>query len=157
MTIKPVNKSNFWLGIAMIALSMAGMGHTYLGDWTKKAGEAAKFFPRCIYIGLFIAGAVLAAQEVLHRIPKEPKSLQDVKWHDPVVYALAGAIFFLTVYYIGPMVGIFLYILGMMLVFAVEPKRDLLKIVLATIGCSVGIYLLFTKVIVLVIPGSLLF
>lgn len=141
----------------MIALSMAGMGHTYLGDWTKKAGEAAKFFPRCIYIGLFIAGAVLAAQEVLHRIPKEPKSLQDVKWHDPVVYALAGAIFFLTVYYIGPMVGIFLYILGMMLVFAVEPKRDLLKIVLATIGCSVGIYLLFTKVIVLVIPGSLLF
>lgn len=157
MIIKPVNKSNFWLGITMIALSLAGMGHTYLGDWSKKAGEAAKFFPRCIYIGLFIAGAALAVQEVLHRIPLEPKSLQDVKWHDPIIYALAGALFILTVYYIGPMVGIFLYILIMMFVFSLDPKQDWLKIVLATVGCSIGIYLLFTKVIALVIPGSLLF
>ena len=157
MTIKPINKSNFWLGISMIALSLAGMGHTYLGAWTKSAGEAAKFFPRSIYIVLFIAGAVLAVQELLHRIPEEPKSLQDVKWHDPIVYVLAGALFFLTVYYIGPMVGIFLYIFIMMFVFSLNPKRDLLKIIIATVCCSIGIYLLFTKVIALVVPGSLLF
>ena len=157
MIIKPVNKSNFWLGITMIALSLAGMAHTYLGTWTKNAGEAAKFFPRCIYVGLFITGAALALQELLHRIPEEPKSLQDVKWYDPIIYTLAGLLFILTVYYIGPMVGIFLYILIMMFVFAVDPKRDIVKIIIATVGCSIGVYLLFTKVIVLVIPGSLLF
>lgn len=155
--IKPVNKSNFWFGVSMMALSLLGVGHTFWGQWTKHAGEAAKFFPRCVYAVLFIMGAVLAVQELAHRAPPEPKALPDLKWYDPLVYIGAGLLFFLTVYYIGPIVGISLYLLAMMLVFSVDVKRDLVKILIATVCCTAVIYLVFTKMILLVLPGSLLF
>ncbi|MEA5059074.1 hypothetical protein SDC9_136921 [bioreactor metagenome] len=157
MTIKPVNKGNFWFGVSMLALSLAGIGHTFWGSWTKNAGEAAKFFPRCIYAGLLIMGAALIVQELTKRIPPEPKALKDMKWTYPVVYTMAGILFFLTVYYIGPMVGIFLYLLSMMLAFALEPKRDLTKILIIAACCTAAVYLVFTKLILLVLPGSLLF
>lgn len=157
MTIKPVNKANFWFGISMMALSIAGIGHTFWGSWTKHAGEAAKFFPRCVYVSLFVMGGVLVAQEIARRVAPEPKALPEMKWFYPVTYTAAGILFFLTVYYIGPIVGISLYLLGMMIAFSLDPKRDLVKILIATAGCTVGVYLVFTKLILLVIPGSLLF
>lgn len=157
MTIKPVNKTNFWFAVAMFVLGVAGMLHTVYGTWTKFAGQAAKFFPRCIYVCLMICALVLIAQELLHKMPKEPKALPDMRFYYPILFTAAGVAFFLAVYYVGPIVGVFAFLFPMMLAFSPDPKRDLPKTLLIAALSTGAIYLIFTKLIVLLLPGSLLF
>ena len=41
--LKPNNKRNIYLALAVLALSAFGIGHTFLGGgWSKNTGEAAK-------------------------------------------------------------------------------------------------------------------
>ena len=156
--LKPTNKRNVYLAFAVIALSAFGIGHTIFGGgWSKNTGEAAKMYPRLIY-GILIAVAVyLLIVELLKKTKLEPPAIAIVKWWQVPLVLVVTIAFFYFVLYAGVAVGILLFLFGMIWLFDEDPKKNWKMNLIVAVCATVGLWVIFTKVLPVVTMKQILF
>ena len=121
---KPTNKRNVYLSLAVIALSVFGIVHTYIGGgWSKNTGEAAKMYPRIVYLILIAVSLFLLIVEFVKNGKVEPPAIAIVKWWQVPLILVVTVAFFYFVLYAGVTVGIFLFLFGMIWLFDEDPKK----------------------------------
>jgi len=155
--LKVTNMRNVYFGCAVILLSVFGIVHTLIGGgWSKTTGEAAKMYPRIIYAILIIAALYLIMVEFTKKAVKEPPAIAVVKiWQVPLILIVTIA-FFYFVLYAGVLVGIFLYLFGMIWLFDEDPKKHLKANLLVAVVASAVLYLIFSKVLPVVTVSQFL-
>jgi len=156
--LKVTNMRNVYFGCAVILLSVFGIVHTFIGGgWSKSTGEAAKMYPRIIY-GILIAVAVyLIVTELSKKVVAEPPAITVVKWWQvPLILAVTIA-FFYFVLYAGVVVGIFLFLFGMIWLFDEDPKKHWKMNLIVAVVATVVLWLIFTKLLPVVTMNQILF
>ena len=156
--LKPNNKRNIYLALAVLALSAFGIGHTFLGGgWSKNTGEAAKMYPRIVY-GILIAVAVyLLIVELLKKTKLEPPAIAIVKWWQVPLVLVVTIAFFYFVLYAGVAVGIFIFLFGMIALFDEDPKKHWKMNLIVSLVSTVVLWLIFTQVLPVVTMKQILF
>lgn len=149
--LKITNLRNVCLSCGVMALSIAGLLHTFLGGgWSKKTGEAAKLYPRLVYGILILVALYLLVMELAGRVPAEPPAIAVVKWWQPLLILAVGIAFFLFVLYVGTAAGILLYLCGMIALFDEDPKKHWKMDLLVAVVATVLMWLIFTRVLPIV-------
>ena len=152
------NKRNVWFSLGVIALGVFGIVHTLIGGgWSKSTGEAAKMYPRLVYAILIVVALFLLGMELLKKTKLEPPAIAVVKmWQVPLILVVTIA-FFYFVLYVGTVVGIFLFMFGMIWLFDEDPKKNWKMNLIVAVCATVGLWLIFTKVLPVVTMQQILF
>ncbi len=141
------NPRNVVFSCAVIVLSVAGILQTFWGTWSKNTGEAAKMFPRIVYIILIVVSLYLLIKELLEKEMPEPPALTSLKlWQVPAVFT-ASAVFFLFCIHIGTGTAILLFLILMIWMFDEDFKANWKKDLLVAVFATVVLWLIFTKVL----------
>ncbi len=156
--LKPTNKRNVYFACAVILLSVFGIVHTFIGGgWSKTTGEAAKMYPRIIYGILIVVAVYVLIAELFKNVVVEPPAITVVKWWQvPLILVLTIA-FFYFVLYAGVMVGIFLFLFGMIWLFDEDPKKHWKMDLIVAVVATIVLWLIFTKVLPVVTMNQILF
>jgi len=155
--LKVTNKRNVFFGCAIILLSIFGIVHTFIGGgWSKATGEAAKMYPRLVYGILIVAALYLLIIELIGKVKLEPPAIAVVKWWQVIVMLAIGIGFFYFVLYVGTVVGIFIYLLGMICLFDEAPKKNWKMDLIVAVVATVAMWLIFTKVLPIVTMQQIL-
>ena len=111
-----------------------------------------------VYIGVLVAkvlGQIVSA--LLKKTKLEPPAIAVVKmWQVPLILVVTIA-FFYFVLYVGTVVGIFLFMFGMIWLFDEDPKKNWKMNLIVAVCATVGLWLIFTKVLPVVTMKQILF
>lgn len=154
---KITNMRNIYLSLGVIVISVAGMLHTFFGSgWSKSTGEAAKMYPRVVYVILFVVALLLLIRELCGKVPFEPASLTIVKWWQvPLVLVIAYAFFLFTIY-VGTAAGILIFLAGMICMFDEDVKKNWKMDLIVAVCATVVLYLIFHFVLPIVTKSQFL-
>lgn len=148
---KITNMRNIYFSCAIMLISVAGILHTFFGGgWSAKTGEAGKVYPRIIYVILLISALYVIIMELLGKTPFEPPAITNVKWwHVPLIIGIAVAFFEFTIR-VGVILGIFIFLMLMISMFDVDPKKNWKINLIVAVVATVALWLVFTKVLPIV-------
>jgi len=152
-SIKEYYSAERAFGIIFILLGIAGLYDTMYGDWSSGPGYGTTFFPQLTFILLIIIGIVFQFYF------RENKT-RIIDWMDLktiVMLICTGAVYFQLVRRIGLITSSFLYCSALIAMLTSSPARNMKKIVLPGLIGTIIIWLLFTKLVVLILPRALLF
>ena len=154
---KITNMRNVYLSIGVMLISTAGMLHTFIGGgWSKHTGEAAKLFPRIVYIILFVVALFLLIKELVGKVDFEPAALTIVKWWQVLVVLAATSAMFLCCLHVGTAVGILVFLIGMMCLFDEDFKKHWKSDVIVAVCATAALWAVFTLVLPIVTKGQIL-
>jgi len=155
--LKVTNKRNIWFSLGVIALSVFGIVHTFIGGgWSKATGEAAKMYPRIVYGILIVSALALIIIELTGKAKKEPPAIAVVKWWQVIVMLGIGVGFFYFVLYVGTVVGIFIYLFGFISLFDEDPKKNWKMNLIVTVVATAALWLIFSRVLPIVTINQIL-
>ena len=155
--LKITNIRNVYVSCFVILLSIAGILHTYIGGgWSTSSGEAAKMYPRAVYVLLILTAAFLLVTELLGKAAFEPAAITMVRlWQVPLLLVLTIG-FFELVLYVGLGVSLLAFLLITISLFDEDPKKHLVPNVIVSIVASVALFLVFTMVLPIMTRSQLL-
>ena len=155
--LKITNIRNVYVSCFVILLSIAGILHTYIGGgWSTSSGEAAKMYPRAVYVLLILTAAFLLVTELLGKVAFEPAAITMVRlWQVPLLLVLTIG-FFELVLYVGLGVSLLAFLLITISLFDEDPKKHLVPNVIVSIVASVALFLVFTMVLPIMTRSQLL-
>ena len=155
--LKITNMRNVYVSCFVILLSIAGILHTYIGGgWSTSSGEAAKMYPRAVYVLLILTAAFLLVTELLGKVAFEPAAITMVRlWQVPLLLVLTIG-FFELVLYVGLGVSLLAFLLITISLFDEDPKKHLVPNVIVSIVASVALFLVFTMVLPIMTRSQLL-
>ncbi|MGC9312501.1 MAG: tripartite tricarboxylate transporter TctB family protein [Sediminispirochaetaceae bacterium] len=152
-SIKEYYSAERAFGIIFILLGIAGLYDTMYGDWSSGPGYGTTFFPQLTFILLILIGVVFQFYF------RENKT-RIIDWMDLktiVLLICTGAVYFQLVRRIGLITSSFLYCTALIAMLTSGPVRNIKKILIPGLIGTVIIWLLFTKLVVLILPRPLLF
>ncbi|MFW5712179.1 MAG: tripartite tricarboxylate transporter TctB family protein [Spirochaetota bacterium] len=154
---KPLLKNYYsverMIGIIMMLIAIVGLFDTFFGDWSSGPGYGTTFFPQLAFILLF--GMGLSFQFYF----KENKT-KLIDWLDVKTIVLligTGAIYFQLVRTIGLITSSFLYCSFLIAMLTKEPLKNIKSVLIPGLIGTIIIWLLFTQLVSLVLPRTLLF
>ena len=155
--LKITNMRNVYVSCFVILLSIAGILHTYIGGgWSTSSGEAAKMYPRAVYVLLILTAAFLLVTELLGKVAFEPAAITMVRlWQVPLLLVLTIG-FFELVLYVGLGVSLLAFLLITISLFDEDPKKHLVPNVIVSIVASVALFLVFTMVLPIMTRSQIL-
>jgi len=140
-------------GIIFILLGIAGLYDTLYGDWSSGPGYGTTFFPQLTFILLILIGLIFQFYF------RENKT-KIIDWMDLktiVLLICTGAVYFQLVRRLGLITSSFLYCTALIAMLTSKPAGNIRKIVIPGLIGTIIIWLLFTKLVVLILPRPLLF
>jgi hypothetical protein len=141
------------IGIIMMLIAIIGLYDTVFGDWSSGPGYGTTFFPQLAFLLLF--GMGLSFQFYF----KDNKT-KLIDWLDVKTILLligTGAIYFKLVRTLGLITSSFLYCSFLIAVLTNKPLKNMKSVLIPGLIGTVIIWLLFTKLVSLVLPRTLLF
>ena len=141
------------LGIVFILIGIIGLYDTVYGDWRSGPGYGTTFFPQLTF---FLLIGIGGAFQFYFRKNKD----KVVDWNDVKTIVLligTGALYFILVRRLGLIVSSFLYCTALIALLTSKPGKNVKSIVIPGLIGTVIIWLLFTKLVDLVLPRALLF
>ncbi|MDY7029431.1 MAG: tripartite tricarboxylate transporter TctB family protein [Spirochaetota bacterium] len=140
-------------GIIFIMLGIAGLYDTIYGEWRSGPGYGTTFFPQLTFVLLIIVGFIF--QFYFRENKTKIIDLMDLK--TIVLLIGSGAVFFQMVRHLGLITSSFLYCSFLIAVLTSNPAKNIRRIVVPGLIGTIIIWLLFTKLVVLILPRPLLF
>ena|SRR6056297_3424459 len=141
------------IGLIMMLIAVIGLYDTFFGDWRSGPGYGTTFFPQLSFILLF--GMGLAFQFNF----KDNKT-KLIDWLDVKTVLLligTGAIYFQLIRSLGLITSSFLYCSFLVAVLTNKPLKNVKSVLIPGLIGTIIIWLLFTKLVSLVLPRTLLF
>ena len=156
--IKITNMRNIYFSCGVILLSVFGIVHTFIGGgWSKSTGEAAKMYPRLVYGILIVVSLYLLFIELIGKTKLEPPAIAVVKWWQVPLILVVTISFFYFVLYVGVVVGICVFLFGMICLFDEDPKKNWKGNLIVTVVATAALWVIFTKVLPVVTMTQFLF
>ncbi len=151
-----LTRQDFWVGLAVIAVGVAGLLHIAYGNWRPGPAVGPHAFPQMAYITLIIAGAIIAGG-VAFGIYDTPLD----RARGIVVTGVAVVALGVVMFWLARVVGVFVSTAATLMLAAFVLTPDPLRrwpstIVLPLVSAAV-IYGLFVTVIGVPISGAILF
>lgn len=137
----------------IVFIILFALSFTFQSSDVVKSHTTASFFPQVVLVVAMFLNAIMMYQSVKNG-PDEAteKGDREVFWR--VVLSMVVAIAFgFGVPYLGTLVSISLFIVGIMLVWGVRKK---LTIVLNAVITPILIYLIFNKILLVQLPSGIL-
>ena len=155
--LKVTNMRNIYLSCFVILLSVAGILHTYVGGgWSASSGEAAKMYPRVVYVLLILTAAYLLIAELIGKVEFEPAAITVVRlWQVPLLLVLTIG-FFELVLYVGLGVSLLAFLLITISLFDEDPRKHLVPNLIVSVVATVALFLVFTMVLPIVTRSQIL-
>lgn len=141
------------IGIIMMLIAIIGLYDTFFGDWSSGPGYGTTFFPQLAFVLLF--GMGFSFQFYF----KDNKA-KVIDWLDIKTILLligTGVIYFQLVRSLGLISSSFLYCSFLIAVLTHKPLKNIKSVLIPGLIGTIIIWLLFTRLVSLVLPRTLLF
>ena len=143
------------IGILCILAGFSGFLYTILGDFSEGAGIGAHLLPQLSFLVILATGVSLIIDR---RESFQPKGdIVSVTSSSVMIFSVIGLVYFLCVLYIGLVVSTFLYSCGMFSLLTVNPRKNWKPIVIPGAIITLFIWIIFTRVLSIVLPNPILF
>jgi len=142
------------IGAAFALGGAGGLLHTFLGEWKSGPGYGARFFPQVTFALMAVCGLLIALS------PKKAGSQSLLDWSEVKSLALlvgSGLVYFHTVLTVGLVVSTFLYVTALFAVLTPHPLRNWKLVVVPGLIATACVWAMFSTLIKLVLPTTLLF
>jgi hypothetical protein len=141
------------IGMMIVFIILFALSFTFKSSDVVKTHTTASFFPQVVLVVAMFLNALMMYQS-LKKGPDEAKEEGDPDAFWRVVLSMAAAIGFgLGVPYLGTLVSISLFVVGIMLVWGVRKK---LTIALTALITPILIHLIFNEVLLVQLPSGIL-
>jgi hypothetical protein len=143
------------IGLVFLILGVAGFLYTVFGEFSEGAGLGAHLLPRLSFLIIVAAGISLLLDKGQGFQPRG--DLEAVNVPSVLIFIGMGLIYFLLVLRLGLIVSTLLYSWGLFSLLTVEPLKHWKQVVLPGIFITLLIWIMFTRVLSIILPDPLLF
>ncbi len=151
-----VTRQDFWVGLAVIGVGVAGLLHIAYGDWRPGPAVGPHAFPQLAYITLIVAGAIISAGVAIGIFDAPLDRARGI-----ITTGIAVLIIGATMFWLARNVGVFVSTAATLLfaafVLTPQPLKHWPSTIVVPLVSAAVIYVLFVMVINVPISGVLLF
>jgi hypothetical protein len=142
------------IGLVFIVAGVSGFLHTLLGEWRTGPGFGAKLFPQVTFVLMAACGVllILSAKAGGYR-----SLLNGAEVKSLALLLGSGFLYFQAVLRVGLVVSTFLYVSALFAVLTPSPVRNWKLVVVPGLIATASIWAMFSTLIKLVLPRTLLF
>ena len=141
-------------GLIIVLLGIIGFLYTLFSEWGGGL-KGAKLLPQICFLVLLLMGISLLAVKGEGEQPKGVLALMNV--HSVLLFTGSGTLYFLFVLKIGLIVATVIYTVGIFSLLTVNPLKQWKKIIIPSAVITLITWILFAKIIVIILPNPLLF
>lgn len=154
--MKAVVSRDTVIALLLVAVGAIGLLDTIFGEWRRGPGGGPKLFPQVCYIIFIASGLMLMIESRLKKNLDDTLTNQNFIVPATIFFG-AGSLYFYLVLHLGLVTTTLLYSAVMFSLLSSDPRKARVYTILASLFVAALIWLLFARIIQLILPNPLLF